>query len=52
MVTAAKANLDKLANNLELNCFTYEKYGKNFIKTQKLSPDSYIQMAMQFAFYR
>lgn len=52
MIKTAKTNLDKLADNLELNCFTYDKYGKNFIKTQKFSPDSYLQMAMQFAFYR
>ncbi|CAG9784470.1 unnamed protein product [Diatraea saccharalis] len=52
MINKAKENLDRLANNLELNCFTYEKYGKNFIKSQKLSPDSYLQMAMQYAFYK
>ncbi|XP_060802455.1 carnitine O-acetyltransferase isoform X2 [Amyelois transitella] len=52
MIKVAKENLDKLVHNLELNCFTYDKYGKNFIKTQKLSPDSYLQMAMQYAFYR
>ncbi|XP_053625257.1 carnitine O-acetyltransferase-like isoform X2 [Plodia interpunctella] len=52
MIRTARENLDKLVNNLELNCFTYDKYGKNFIKSQKLSPDSYLQMAMQYAFYR
>ncbi|XP_075992214.1 carnitine O-acetyltransferase-like isoform X2 [Anticarsia gemmatalis] len=52
MIKDAKNNLDKLVGNLELNCFQYNKYGKNFIKSQKLSPDSYLQMAMQYAFYR
>ncbi|KAH9640832.1 hypothetical protein HF086_014418 [Spodoptera exigua] len=52
MIEDAKKNLDKLVQNLQLNCFHYDKYGKNFIKSQKLSPDSYIQMAMQLAFYR
>lgn len=42
----------RLVNNLEMNCFTYKNYGKSFIKSQKLSPDSYIQMAQQYAFYR
>lgn len=42
----------RLAEDLELNCFTFKMYGKEFIKSQKLSPDSYIQMAMQYAFYR
>ncbi|GBP40317.1 Carnitine O-acetyltransferase [Eumeta japonica] len=48
----AEDNLDRLATDLELNCFTYDKYGKDFIKSQRLSPDSYLQMAMQYAFYR
>ncbi|KPJ15173.1 Carnitine O-acetyltransferase [Papilio machaon] len=52
MISTAKTNVDKLAADLELNCFTFDKYGKNFIKSQKLSPDSYLQMAMQYAFYR
>ncbi|KAJ0181787.1 hypothetical protein K1T71_002509 [Dendrolimus kikuchii] len=52
MIKTAQDNLDKLVNNLELNCFQYDKYGKNFIKSQKLSPDSYLQMAMQYAFYK
>lgn len=52
MIENAKKNLDGLVRNLELNCFQYDKYGKNFIKSQKLSPDSYLQMAMQLAFYR
>ncbi|KAI8427768.1 hypothetical protein MSG28_002190 [Choristoneura fumiferana] len=52
MIRTAKGSLDKLVQNLELNCFTFERYGKNFIKSQKLSPDSYLQMAMQYAFYR
>ncbi|XP_022123060.2 carnitine O-acetyltransferase isoform X1 [Pieris rapae] len=52
MIDEAKNNLNKLVEDLELNCFKFDKYGKNFIKTQKLSPDSYLQMAMQYAFYR
>ncbi|KAM3959049.1 carnitine O-Acetyl-Transferase isoform 2-T2 [Aphomia sociella] len=51
-IKTANESLDRLIANLELNCFTYDKYGKNFIKSQKLSPDSYLQMAMQYAFYR
>ncbi|XP_052756862.1 carnitine O-acetyltransferase-like isoform X2 [Galleria mellonella] len=52
LIRTANESLDRLVSNLELNCFTYDKYGKNFIKSQKLSPDSYLQMAMQYAFYR
>lgn len=38
--------------NLELNIVHFKTYGKNFIKTQRMSPDSFIQMAMQYAFYK
>ncbi|XP_071441839.1 carnitine O-acetyltransferase-like [Hetaerina americana] len=48
----AKENLGKLVDDLEMACFTFKPYGKDFIKSQRLSPDSYIQMAIQFAFYR
>lgn len=51
-IRKAEKNLDALVDDLELNCFTYKNYGKRFIKEQKLSPDSFIQMAQQFAFYR
>lgn len=30
----------------------FDEYGKNFIKSQKMSPDSFLQIAMQYAFYR
>uniref|UniRef100_A0A4D5R9U8 Carnitine O-acetyltransferase n=1 Tax=Scolopendra viridis TaxID=118503 RepID=A0A4D5R9U8_SCOVI len=51
-IEVAKRDIDILVNDLDMNCFTYKAYGKNFIKSQKLSPDSYIQMAIQLAFYR
>lgn len=38
--------------NLELNVVHFKTYGKNFIKSQRMSPDSFIQMAMQYAFYK
>lgn len=41
-----------LANNLDMFTLEFQEYGKNFIKSQKMSPDSYLQIAMQYAFYR
>lgn len=35
-----------------MNVVHFKSYGKNFIKSQKMSPDSFIQMAMQYAFYK
>ncbi|XP_041977210.1 carnitine O-acetyltransferase-like isoform X2 [Aricia agestis] len=51
MIKTAETNLDKLANNLELDCFKFDQFGKDFIKSQKMSPDSFLQIAMQYAFY-
>ena len=50
-IQPARRNIDKLAA-LKLNVLEYKDYGKGFIKKQKLSPDSYIQMAIQYAFYK
>ncbi|KAK5646739.1 hypothetical protein RI129_005203 [Pyrocoelia pectoralis] len=51
-IRKAEDNLNKLVDNFSLKCFKFEGYGKDFIKKQKLSPDSYCQMAMQYAFYK
>uniref|UniRef100_T1IJQ1 Choline/carnitine acyltransferase domain-containing protein n=1 Tax=Strigamia maritima TaxID=126957 RepID=T1IJQ1_STRMM len=45
-------NMDDLVHALQVTAYTFKGYGKNFIKSQKLSPDSYIQMAIQLAFFR
>jgi hypothetical protein len=44
--------MNRLVDDLEMYSFAYTGYGKEYIKSQKLSPDSYIQMAIQYAFYR
>lgn len=51
-VQEAKTELKKLVDNLELTLYTYGKYGKDWVKSCNLSPDSFIQMAIQLAFYR
>ncbi|KAB7506160.1 Carnitine O-acetyltransferase [Armadillidium nasatum] len=48
----SKSSLESLVQDLEMTCFTFTGFGKNYIKSQKLSPDSFIQMAIQLAFYR
>lgn len=48
----AKVALESLVGDLEMTCFKFSEFGKNFIKSQKLSPDSFLQMAIQLAFYR
>ncbi|XP_036395098.1 choline O-acetyltransferase-like [Megalops cyprinoides] len=45
-------NLQRLVRNLDMEVYTFKVYGKDFIKKQKMSPDAFIQVALQFAFYR
>lgn len=42
----------KLLNDLHLRIYVYDHYGKGFMKTCRVSPDAYIQMALQLAYYR
>lgn len=46
----------KLANtliaDLDLRIYVHEKYGKGFMKRCRVSPDAYLQMALQLAYYR
>ncbi|XP_062121295.1 carnitine O-acetyltransferase-like [Drosophila sulfurigaster albostrigata] len=49
---AARSSINKISNRLEMEVFKFPCYGKCLIKSQGLSPDSFIQMALQLAFYR
>uniref|UniRef100_A0A667XV44 Choline O-acetyltransferase n=1 Tax=Myripristis murdjan TaxID=586833 RepID=A0A667XV44_9TELE len=42
----------RLVNNLDMDAYKFKFYGKEFIKKQKMSPDAFIQVALQLAFYR
>ncbi|KAK3927111.1 Carnitine O-acetyltransferase [Frankliniella fusca] len=48
----ASRQIDSLIADVEMNAYSFKGYGKDFPKQNKMSPDSYIQMAMQLAFYR
>ncbi|XP_067217566.1 carnitine O-acetyltransferase b isoform X1 [Chanodichthys erythropterus] len=48
----AKQNLDILINDLDIKCFNFQRFGKEFAKHLKLSPNSFIQVAIQLAYYR
>ncbi|KAL4218901.1 hypothetical protein ACF0H5_021489 [Mactra antiquata] len=51
-LNAAKQNTDKMVNDLDLQVFVFNEFGKDFPKSQKVSPDSFIQNAIQLAYYR
>lgn len=50
-VQDALATYKKLCDDFDLNIFLTD-YGKGWIKTKRLSPDGFIQMAVQLAYYR
>ncbi|XP_076050360.1 carnitine O-palmitoyltransferase whd [Oratosquilla oratoria] len=43
---------EALLNDVDLHVLVYSRYGKGFMKTCRMSPDAYIQMALQLAYYR
>ena len=42
----------KLLNDVELRIYVHDAYGKGFMKINSMSPDAYLQMALQLAYYR
>uniref|UniRef100_A0A9J2P8C7 Choline O-acetyltransferase n=1 Tax=Ascaris lumbricoides TaxID=6252 RepID=A0A9J2P8C7_ASCLU len=43
---------DELASELELRVLEFKDFGKEFIKSCSLSPDGFVQLSMQLAYYR
>ena len=41
-----------LIQDIDLRIYVHNNYGKGFIKRCRLSPDAYLQMALQLAYYR
>jgi len=48
----AKDHMKALQEDLQMKVLSFNSFGKGKIKTFKLSPDSFVQMAIQLAFYR
>ena len=48
----ASKTIDKLHRDLEMEALDFQNFGKEFIKTCKVSPDSFVQMAIQLAFFK
>jgi carnitine O-palmitoyltransferase 1, liver isoform len=42
----------KLLQDVELRILLHDAYGKGFMKKCRMSPDAFIQMALQLAYYR
>lgn len=48
----AAKSVDKRIADLDFFVYRYRGYGKTFIKTCKVSPDVYIQLALQLAYFK
>lgn len=48
----ASKSIDKRIADLDFQVYRYKGYGKTFIKRCKASPDAYIQLALQLAYYK
>lgn len=51
-IEIAALNAEKLINDLDLRIYVHDNYGKGFMKKCRISPDAYIQMALQLAYFR
>ncbi|KAM9326172.1 carnitine O-acetyltransferase isoform 2-T2 [Gastrophryne carolinensis] len=51
-IEKAKQNLNIMVQDLDLNVFVLKAFGKNFPKSEKLSPDAFIQVGLQLAYFR
>ncbi|XP_030012086.1 choline O-acetyltransferase [Sphaeramia orbicularis] len=52
LLSSSAEKLQRLVRNLDMHVHKFHDYGKEFIKQQKMSPDAYIQVALQLAYYR
>lgn len=51
-IANAKEKIDATAADTDLRVYTFDRFGKNFAKMCGISPDSFIQIAFQLAYYR
>ncbi|EPY83313.1 carnitine O-acetyltransferase [Camelus ferus] len=51
-IEKAKQNLSIMIHDLDITVMVFHHFGKDFPKSEKLSPDAFIQMALQLAYYR
>ena len=51
-ILIAAQNLDQLNVDTDDEVFIFEDFGKSFIKTCNCSPDAFMQMSLQLAYYR
>ncbi|XP_055455671.1 carnitine O-acetyltransferase [Psammomys obesus] len=51
-IEKAKQNISIMIQDLDIMMLVFHHFGKDFPKSEKLSPDAFIQIALQLAYYR
>lgn len=51
-IEEAKKNMNSLAEDVDMRVVVFKHFGKNVPKTHNMSPDAFIQVALQLAYYR
>uniref|UniRef100_A0A8C3Q9Q2 Carnitine O-acetyltransferase n=1 Tax=Geospiza parvula TaxID=87175 RepID=A0A8C3Q9Q2_GEOPR len=51
-IEQAKQNLNIMVEDLDIKVMVFHQFGKGFPKSEKISPDAFIQLALQLAYYR
>nr|AUJ88962.1 ChAT protein [Epiphanes senta] len=51
-IEKAKTDFDQRIEDLDFCLLKYSKFGRDFPKKVKMSPDSFVQLAMQLAYYK
>ncbi|CAG5122725.1 unnamed protein product, partial [Candidula unifasciata] len=51
-IRTAKDDVDRMVEDFDLTVFRFAIYGRDFIKQLGMSPDAYIQLALQLTYYK
>uniref|UniRef100_A0A8R1XTM0 Carn_acyltransf domain-containing protein n=1 Tax=Onchocerca volvulus TaxID=6282 RepID=A0A8R1XTM0_ONCVO len=51
-ILQSKRNIDRIASDTDIKIFTFEHFGRDLIQKYNISPNRFIQIGMDIAYYR